>query len=99
MLGKSYRHTAVCLTANVFSVNDCLEHPYTAEASGVKARRISVEISTEILSCRRKVREEFSFALRENGKNLVEGRILNIMFITKYPRYILLYKFEEEYAE
>lgn len=94
MLGKNYRHTAVCLTANVFSVNDCLEHLYTAEASGVKARRISVEISTKILSCRRKV-----LALRENGKNLVEGRILNIMFITKYPRYILLYKFEEEYAE
>lgn len=29
---KTYEHTAVCFTANVFSINDCLEHLCTAEA-------------------------------------------------------------------
>lgn len=81
MLRKNYRHTLVCSNANVFSVNDCLEHLYTAEANGVRDRNIPEEISTKILSLRRK-----TLALRENGENLVEERILSRMFSTDCPR-------------
>jgi len=80
VLRKNYRHTAVFITADIISVNDCLEHLYTAVASEVKDRRIPEEISTKILSFRRK-----TLALRKNGKNLVKGRILNTKFITECP--------------
>lgn len=75
MLRKPYGHTALCITASIFNINNFLQYIYTAEARGIKGRMIP-EVITKILSSWRR----FLLALTENWENSVEGRILNTMF-------------------
>lgn len=49
MLRKPYGHTALCITASIFNINNFLQYIYTAEARGIKGRMIP-EVITKILS-------------------------------------------------